>query len=135
MDNAALVMGRERALPLPAVDGSRFVDALDDAGFEYCAAYWLYRSENDDWRLNIVTPLVDRKGQRETYMQLHGILYGLRPELDLTLSYVKAISAADPVYKVLQKVYHVEPGQRPEYVRRSMFEGVVVEEALIYRMT
>lgn len=134
MDETTLVMSRERLLPLPATDGLKFIQALDKKSFNYRAAFWLYQSEIDDWRLYIVTPLVDEVGQKESYGRIHAILYNIDPLLDLSLSYITVVNPDAPIYKVLHKVYHVEPGQPPVYVRRSMFEGIVIEEALIYRM-
>jgi len=134
VDETTLVMSKERLLPLPATDGMKFIQALDKKGFNYKAAFWLYQSEIDDWRLYIVTPLVDEIGQKEAYLRIHAILYGLHPPIDLSLSYITLVSPSDPFYQILHKVYHVEPEQPPVYVRRSMFEGIVIEEALIYRM-
>ncbi len=134
MDEETLVIDKERLVLLPATDGPKFVEALDASNFDYLAAFWLYQSEFDDWRLYIATPLVKKIGSKETYRLIQPILAKLQPPLDLSLSNITVISPDEPVVRVLRKVYHVDRGQRAVYVRRSMFEGVVIEGAIIYRM-
>ena len=127
IDNSALFL-------LPSADGGAFIQELDARGFDFVAGFWLYQSEFDDWRLIIATPLVETGDARPAYRQLQQIIAATEPPLDLSLSNVTAVSPKNEIVRALRKVYHVTKGQKPVRVRRSIHDGVVVEDALIYRM-
>ena len=134
MDQTILVIPNVTLFPLPAVDGQKFVDALDLASFEFNAAFWLYESDIDDWRLYVATPTVDSDGSREAYSRIHRILSELAQPIDISLSHVRVVSPSDPIVRALKSAYKVETGDATVHVRKSIFEGVVIEDALVYRI-
>jgi hypothetical protein len=46
------------------MDGEKLIGALEEAGVEIYAAFWVFRSFLQEWRLVIVTPVVESQGPR-----------------------------------------------------------------------
>ena len=133
MDQAALV-DRQRTYLVPFTDARALVESLDEAGFEFVGAFWLYTSEYEEWRFYVATPLVEKVDKRPFYRQVSEILDACQPRLDVALTDIMLVHPGEPVVKALRKAYHVEAGDRPIHVRNGMLSGVYVDEALIYRM-
>ena len=53
--------------------GRKLLSKLDVKGYPVEAAYWIFMYERNDWRLHIVSPEVDRKGEIKAYSSLHKI--------------------------------------------------------------
>ena len=47
--------------------GRKLIEALDESPFKVTAAMWFYLSENDEWRLIIASPYIDKEGPRKSY--------------------------------------------------------------------
>ena len=56
MDNPTLV-------DVDIAAGKQVLQILDQAGFKVIAAFWLYTSEFEAWRLYIASPVVDAEGR------------------------------------------------------------------------
>src|SRR6266481_5929183 len=60
--------------------GEELLRRLDAARLEVIAAYWVFNSEDGNWRLELVSPLVEEWGPMRFYAQ---VLSALRAEPSL----------------------------------------------------
>ena len=104
--------------------GRDLVRALDGADLRIVGALWLYVSEIQDWKLLIVTPDIDR-GARDLY------LTAIKQKTSLDLSRVQFVSPSTPVFRALSNSIRGMSNMR---VSHSMFNGVYVDEAFVYRL-
>ena len=49
---------------------------LERAKFALAGLFWLYTSEANNWKLTVVTPMVDKEGPLKTYLVLGKLLRG-----------------------------------------------------------
>src|SRR5205823_5166159 len=68
MDQTALVTRNWVA------DGRKLLEQLAQRGFDVTAAGWIKVNEDGDWRLYIVSPIVEDKGQIEAYRIIDEVL-------------------------------------------------------------
>lgn len=125
MDHPALVESDVRA-------GEAIVRELDGAGFPVTAALWLMHPEAAAWRLMIATPLVDQAGPLQAYERLNKLL-GEHHDAAY-LGSISLVSPANPLVQVLSGTFTTGPGVHRARISRSTFNGVFIEDALIYRM-
>lgn len=59
--------------------GGELLRRLEKTGLEVAAAFWLYTSETNEWRLMLACPSVDTEGLRHPYGMIWDVLYG-RPD-------------------------------------------------------
>lgn len=128
MDKTALVddeinLGRE------ATEGLR-----EDSLFDLRAALWLYVSDAGEWRLFIVTPLVDTDGPKKTYAAIQKALGRLDLSDRLPLWRISAISPTDPFVKALRRLVKAAPGGRGVRLTNNTINNVLIEDAYVYLM-
>ena len=111
--------------------GLMTVNALDTKGFPVAAALWLFNSERDSWRFILATPKLDELGRVAAYealiSALEGAAFALRAE-DISL-----VSPKDPLMLQMGTAVRVE-GIAQTRVTNSSFNGVYIEDALVYRL-
>ena len=107
--------------------GRRFVMLLDEIGVKVHAGFWLYRSDTERWRLVIVCDEA-AKGARDLYLK--AINAGSTMELGM----VEFQAPSSRFYKSFSKMMHVD-GLSQVRVSQSTFDGIYVEDALIYRLS
>jgi hypothetical protein len=132
-------MGKTVLVMFPVVAGNQLLDALDQDGFDVQAALWLYRSEEDFWRLMIASPLVQRIGQIEAYKRILTQLQHIRPSLDPLINdiYMENITVVDPsdsLIRALKRVVRVAEGDPPVRLTRNALGDVFIDEAYIFRL-
>jgi hypothetical protein len=127
MDNATLVG--------PEIEGGKqLVRALDGAGLDVKAAFWLYLEEAEEWRLYIATPLVKKQGPRDVYSR---VLKVLKENMisSIDLSEISVIDPTDGLAAVLSLAFQTGPTDIKDIkVVGSAVNGVYVRAAHIYRM-
>jgi hypothetical protein len=134
MGETVLVRGKELFVFFALSAGQRLVEKLDEAKFNYQAAFWMYRSEFDDWRLHIATSDAETYGVRKVYEGLQVIMTNIQPPLEITLSNITVIESNDEIVRALRKAVLVKKGEPAQFIRRTTIDGVEVEEAYVYRM-
>jgi hypothetical protein len=113
--------------------GRRLLQELDKRHFPIDAALWLYRPEEDDWRLMLATPLVDEFGPSEGYRRLQRVVQKV-PGTRLSLSNVELASPEDPFITLLRSAISTGPGIHGVRFSRNSINGVFIEDAYIYRL-
>jgi hypothetical protein len=107
--------------------GRQFVRLLDEIGIKAHAAFWLYRSDTERWRLVIVCDEAE-KGSRDLYLRT--IKAGSAMELGM----VEFQPTSSRFYKHLSQELHVE-GSAEKRISNCVFNGLYIEDALIYRLS
>ena len=125
MDTTTLVDAKKDA-------GAELLRALDTAGFPVEGAFWYLTDETGEWRLAIVTPLLESEGPRATYARLRDVLAS-HPQIDLTTASIYLFLERDPLYQRLRRsAKTAKTAIERHYV---MAAGVDGGSAMIYRST
>ena len=127
MDKTALV---ERNIE----EGKRLLLALDSAGFQALAALWFYVAEDEEWRFMVASPMIDKRGPRESYAFIQETLARLSPPSGISLKQISVISPSHDLVKLLRVAIHTGPGVSGIRFTRNTINNVFIEDAYIYRM-
>lgn len=113
--------------------GKQVTRQLKEEEFPFEGAFWLYDEDADDWRLVVVTGLVDREGRQEAYLRL-GRIISKTPRSDFGLLTAKVMSPQDPVFVALKKTF--ANGKSVEGVRlqHQVVNGVLIPAAYLYEI-
>ena len=118
-------------------EGKRLLKALinakNGASFRVKAAFWLYDTESQGWRLVIATPLVEEKGPLATYAHLRKVLGSVGPTTLSTLN-ISVVKPNDPLIRAFRAALRISPD--PEGIRfsHSVVGRTYVEDAYLYRL-
>lgn len=77
-------------------NGNRIVALLAASGIEIEDAIWVYTPQAEEWRLVMVTPLVERKGERDAYLTVLSILEKAGLSKELPWRRISLVSDDDP---------------------------------------
>jgi hypothetical protein len=127
-------MATATLVDVPIEDGRRLVSELDRAGVSLPAAFWLYSSEWDEWRLTLASPEVDKHGPREMYRRVQKAMQVL-PGLRMRLDQVWAVGLKNRTVSALRHHYRTGPGIFGVRLTGNMFDGILFEDTYIYRST
>jgi hypothetical protein len=113
--------------------GGELLKVLDEAAFPVTAAAWIYFPDIDAWRLVIRTPKAER--------DLQGALRELAAAMDakgdlrarLDLSRVKLVPPKDKILAAMGSAVRVDGISNVRF-SRNVINGVVIDDALIYRL-
>jgi hypothetical protein len=107
--------------------GRQFVRLLDMIGIKAHAAFWLYRSDTERWRLVIVCDEAE-KGSRDLYLRT------IKAGSTMELGMVEFQPTSSRFYKHLIQEVHIE-GSVEKRIHNCAFNGIYIEDALIYRLS
>ncbi len=126
MDQATLVG--------PQIDDvTKLVDQLRRVGLDVKAAFWLYRSEADQWYLHIASDAVNQLGLFEAYKAVGQAMRQL-PDLSIGPLEVKLVAPDDPVAKAVVDFLARRPARRLTQIRGENLGGVHIENAYLYNL-
>jgi hypothetical protein len=113
--------------------GSELLKVLDEAAFPVTAAAWIYFPDVDEWRLVIRTPKAakDLQGALRELAAAMDAKGDLRARLDL--SRVKLVPPKDKILAAMGSMVRVDGISNIRF-SRNVINGVVVDDALIYRL-
>ena len=106
--------------------GRDFVELLDRIAVPVVGAFWLYRPDAKRWRLVIVSNEA-RQGSKDLYLRV----IDAGAKIDLTNVEFQPPETA--LFKALGGMVRVD-GLAEVRMQQSTFNGVYVEDALIYRL-
>ena len=127
--------------------GRKLIEALDESPFKVTAAMWFYLSENDEWRLIIASPYIDKEGPKKSYEFIQDQLDKLSKCIDvvallrsglssyLSLENISVVSPSDDLIKLMRPAITTGPGISPIRFTRNVINNTLIEDAYIYRMT
>ncbi|GEM_PF-959889 len=116
MDQAVLVK-TEREL------GWELLEDLEAAQYPLQGAFWQYLYEGEDWRLFLVTPLVDKEGTLNAYRRLREQMEQMSQDIQETLSpayNITVLRPSDERVKQLRKKYGKVEKDRTQFRSSSL---------------
>lgn len=125
MDNTTLVDNHIE-------DGKKLIDAIDKSMFNLVGALWYYFPASGEWRLLLVSPLVDTIGPKQCYTVIQSVIEDLR--LSFGIERISVLSPKDNLIQLLRVAIRTGKGLSAIRFTRNTINGVFIEDALIYRL-
>lgn len=116
-------------------DGRLLVEALDRSEFTLSGALWFYFSKDEEWRLLLVSPLVDEIGPRRSYIRIQSVIEGFPPSFGISITRISVTSPKSKLIQLLKIAIRTGPGISEIRFSRNTINNVFIEDALIYRLT
>lgn len=116
--------------------GEDILRRLDKAGLEIRAALWLYLPDARRWSFVVATPYVKLDGPRKVYKKIQSVLSRVPNEQRvIDLQSVTAVDTTEPLIGLLRTAIQTGDGISGIRFSRNMINGVLIEDAYIYRLT
>jgi hypothetical protein len=113
--------------------GKELLDILDRVAFPVTGAAWIYYADVDQWRLIIRTP----KAEKDLIGALTQVAGAMDAEGDLRtrldFSRVKLVPPKDKILAAMGRVVRAD-GISTVRFNRNVIDGVLIDDALIYRL-
>lgn len=113
--------------------GKQVAEQLKAAAFPFDGVFWLFDEAADDWRLVIVTRLVDQEGRRETYLRLGHVVSGLSRSETQSLS-ITVMSPQTTLFTALKKRYSDRGNIEGVRLHHEVINRVMVPAAYLYEI-
>jgi len=114
-------------------DGAAFLRALDAAGIPVTAACWYLADDETGWQLLLASPEVAQTGALKFVKKIFAHLDALG-DMELTANHVTVLRPEEHPVPALCKALHTVPGIQKIRFTRSAANGVMIPDALIYRL-
>jgi hypothetical protein len=114
--------------------GRRITEALDQTEIKLRGSLWLFDKEEDDWRLILVTSLVDSRGPMATYAMVQRALAKAQLTSELSLRKISVMSPNDALIKTLRTALRTGPGMHAVRVTKTAINNTFIEDVLVYRV-
>jgi hypothetical protein len=115
-------------------DGRILIEALDRSKFIVDGALWFYYANSDEWRLLLVSPLVDKIGPKNSYAVIQSVIEDLTPRIGISLERISVLSPRNDLIRLLRVAIHTDRGISGIRFTRNTINGVFIEDAFIYRL-
>ncbi|MGI9105616.1 MAG: hypothetical protein ACR2G4_05145 [Pyrinomonadaceae bacterium] len=115
--------------------GAELTRRLDDARLIVDASLWFYTTESNAWRLIVASPEVRVQGTRWTYKKIQSVISRMPSEQPgISLKDITVVDNQDPLIALLRGVVKTPDGINGIRFSRNVINGVLIEDAYIYRM-
>jgi hypothetical protein len=116
-------------------EGAELLQALDASGLTPDAAFWFYSSDMNAWKLVLAEMRVGPDGPREVYKQVQRTLDALSDTIkSFSLADVVVAKPDAAVVSVLKRALRVERNAGGVRFSQNVIDGVLIEDAYIYRL-
>jgi hypothetical protein len=115
--------------------GAKLVQSVDKKGLSPDAAFWLYSSDSQAWRLFLVETKLGKAGPKDVYRQIQKVMKELPEESQvLSLSDIGLLRSDAPFVKRLRTAFRT--GRNIDGIRftNNVVNGNLIEDAYIYRI-
>ena len=126
----------EPALNEQLIDaGADLVRRLDSKGLSPDAAFWLYSSEAQSWRLFLAESKLGKSGPKDVYRQIQKIMKGLPKQSQvLNLSDIGLVRSDSPFVQLMRTAIRTGPGISGIRFTNNVVNGNLIEDEYIYRL-
>ena len=115
--------------------GAELIQSLDNKGLRPDAAFWLYSSEAQSWRLFLAEAKVGKAGPKNVYRQIQRIMKELPDDSQvLSLSDVGLLRSDAPFIQLLRTAISTGSGISGIRFTNNVVNGNLIEDAYIYRV-
>jgi hypothetical protein len=116
--------------------GLELIRRLDDSGFDVSTAFWLYETDSNAWRFTIGTSDIRTRGLKAAYKQVQSILSAIPDDQPkISLKDISLVESSDPLILLMRVAIRTGSGIAGIRLTRNMINGVLIEDAYIYRLT
>ena len=117
--------------------GASVIAQLDRDNLPVGAALWLYYPEAEVWRLVIGLPKVKSQGPKQAYERVQSTMSKIpNTESTIGLQNISVVDTTEPLLALLRRVIATTGGGISGIrFSRNTVNGVLVEDAYIYRLT
>jgi len=115
--------------------GAGLIKKLDEVELTPTVAFWLFSSDNNTWKLFIAEKEMAKKGSRYFYKKIQDLIYKTLDLRDFPLENIVIMPVNDPLCLLIRMA--VKTGEKDIskiYFQHSSINGVMIEDALIYRV-
>jgi len=117
-------------------DGVALVLALDASAIKPRSAFWFLFSDVGSWKLVIADPKLGPDGPRGAYKQIQKVLKKLQKKSNsLVLEDVVLAKPDAPIVEVMRTALRTGPGISGIRFTGNMINGVLIDDAYIYRLS
>lgn len=116
-------------------DGKLLIEALDRSKFTLSGALWFYFPKAEEWRLLLVSPLVDRMGPRKSYSIIQSVIEDFPPSFGISIINISVTSPKSELIQLLKIAIRTGPEISEIRFSRNTINNVFIEDALVYRLT
>jgi len=115
--------------------GAGLIKKLDEVELTPAVAFWLFSSDNNTWKLFIAEKEMAKKGPRYFYKKIQYLIYKTLDLRDFPLENIVIMPVNDPLCLLIRMAVKTEEKDISKiYFQHSSINGVMVEDALIYRV-
>ncbi|HYA43110.1 MAG TPA: hypothetical protein VEF34_17540 [Syntrophobacteraceae bacterium] len=115
--------------------GRTLVRKLDEQGLHPDAAFWLYSSDLQEWKLVIAEVKLDTEGPRKIYKKIQDVISVSKEDMpEISLDSVTLAKPDAPIVHLLKRVIHTGPGISEIRFTTNVINGTLIEDAYIYRV-
>jgi hypothetical protein len=122
-------------LPEVIDEGRRLIRALHASGFEVDAAYWLFISDSERWKLFVASPIREREGAFQAYSRLNSISNAIDPPLRIERSDVALARCEDRRVKALEKRFIFKREKTDAVIEHASLDGEYFEAVYLYQLS
>lgn len=117
--------------------GEALVRELDEQGLRPDAAFWLYDSEAQGWKLVLAEAKLKEAGPKQLYRDIQRRLAELPDEHQsfLTLADIAVAAPDSPIVLLLKTAIRTGPGISGIRFTNNVINGKLIEDAYIYRVS
>jgi hypothetical protein len=116
-------------------EGAALVAKLDSLGVSPDAAFWIFFPDIGGWKLLLAESKLGTAGPKEVYREVQKALTTLRNQIvHLSLEDVSVAKPNAPVVQLLRQMIATGPGIHGIRVSKNMINGVMIDDAYIYRL-
>jgi hypothetical protein len=115
--------------------GANLVSKLDQRGVQPDAAFWFFFPDIQQWRLVLAEVKLGDEGPRGIYRKIQNVLSQFKEEFNnLSLDSVTLAKPDAPIVALLRGAIRTGPAMSGIRFTNNVIDGVVVEDAYIYRL-
>ena len=116
--------------------GAELTRQLAETRFIVSASLWLYIPETNTWRFIVASPEVSAQGPKKVYQQVQSVISKMPEEQPkIPLKDVTVIDSNDPLVSLLRVAIRTGDGISGIRFTHNVINGVLIEDAYIYRIT
>jgi hypothetical protein len=116
-------------------EGAALVKKLDETGTSPDAALWFYFPDVGTWKLLLAEVKLGPTGPRDAYRTIQKTLQLLGNTVThISLSDVAVAKPDAPIIRVLRRAIATGPGISGIRFTRNVIDGLMIEDAYIYRL-
>jgi hypothetical protein len=122
-------------MPEVIEEGRRLIRALHESQVDVTAAFWVFLSDLERWRLVIASKLYDREGPIKAYSHLGSIYDQINPRLRIRITDLEFAGSEDRRVKVLEKRFVFQREKTDAIIEHANLDGEYFEAVYLYQLS